>query len=200
MQIIRNVEQGSEEWLALRLGIPTCSDLSKIITSSGDISKQLNDYAYELASDMLIDQLEEGFKSEWMERGNRIEDEARKVYEQHTFSEVTEVSFIRNNDFGYSPDGLIGEDGLIEIKCPKKATHMKYLTDKKLPSKYKAQCQGGLLASNRRWCDFISYNPNFREPYSIFIIRVFREEKFIDNLKVALDKVIEKREYYLNKL
>lgn len=201
MQIIKDIEQGSNEWLALRLGLPTCSDLSKIVTSTGEISKQLNDYAKDLASDMLLDQIEEGFKSQWMDRGNDLEDEARKAYEEYSFNVVEQVSFIKHSEkLGYSPDGWIGEDGLIEIKCPKKIHHFDYLINKKLPTKYKPQVQGALFASGRKWCDFISYNPNVRKPYDLFVVRVFPDKDYFKSLDIALDKVIEKRDYYLNKV
>jgi len=200
MQIINNIEQGTNEWLKLRLGIPTASNFNKIITSKGGNSTQINAYALELASDTLILEPEESYKSSDMERGNELEPEAREAYEQYTFNSVNIVSFIKENDCGYSPDGLVGEEGLIEIKCPQKKNHTEYLSKKTLPSAYKAQVQGGLMISGRKWCDFISYNPNFEEKNRLMIIRVFRDEEFIYKLKEGIKKVNDIKNEILNKI
>jgi hypothetical protein len=195
-----NIDQGSEEWLELRLGVATASNFSKLVTSTGKESATLPTYALDLASQKLISEPEDIYKSEDMIRGNDLEPEAREAYEQYSFNSVDQVSFISCGDYGYSPDGLIGDDGLIEIKCPKAATHTKYLYDNKLPTKYVQQVQGGLMISGRKWCDFISYHPSFTEDKKLFIKRVERDEEFIAKLKTAIDKVINLRNDYLNKI
>lgn len=188
MQII-NCEQGSEKWLQLRRGVATASNFSKIVTSKGEISKQLRDYAFQLASETITNLQDESFKSADMQRGNDLEPDARNYYQQHTLSLVKEVGFMRDDFYGYSPDGLIGEDGLVEFKCPNQKTHTKYLFNKKLPTEYKAQVQGGLYVSRRKWCDFMSFHPDFIEDKKLFLIRVFRDEEFIKRLSEGLTKL-----------
>ena len=186
MKIIKNIDQGSQEWLNLRLGKITASNFDKIITSTGKPSASAKEYMEELAGELLMDKAEEGFKSEAMIRGNELEEEARQAYEENKLCKVEEVTIIDCNKWAYSPDGLIGDDGLIEIKCPLAKTHSKYIINNKLPSKYKAQVQGGLFVSGRKWCDFVSYNPNFKDDYKLFIVRVFRDEEFIEKLEKEL--------------
>ena len=200
MKIIRDIEQGSPEWHQLRLGIPTASNFDKIITSTGELSATLPKYALELASQYLILEPEIGYCNEAMLRGKELEPLARQAYQEAVFEKVEEVAFIRCDDYGYSPDGLVGDDGLIEIKCPNQTTHTKYLLDNKLPIDYKAQVQGGLLASGREWCDFVSFHPNFKDDKKLFIVRVFRDDSFISKLEIALKEVLSKRNEILEKL
>lgn len=201
MQIL-NLEQGSDEWLNARLGVATCSNFDKIITSTGKESATLPKYALELAVQKLLLEPEESFKSEAMQRGNDLEPEARGLYEEENLVVVDRVGMILSDcgNYGYSPDGLVGDDGLIEIKCPLATTHLKYLLDDKLPTDYVAQVQGGLMISGRKWCDFISYHPNFQEGRKIFIKRVFRDEDFIKSLKIGIEKVIDIRNDFLEKI
>jgi len=199
MKIVKDIEQGSQDWFDMRLGKATASNFSKIVTSRGELSKSLEKYALELASQMLITEPEQTFKNDAMQRGNDLEPLAREAYQEYTFNIVDEVTFFDCGDWGYSPDGLIGKDGLVEFKCPQATTHTKYLFDDKLPTEYKAQVQGGLLVSNRKWCDFVSFHPNFKEE-RLFIKRVERDEEFIEKLKAGIDKVIELRDEFINKI
>ncbi len=200
MQIINNIEQGTDEWRNLRLGKATASNFSKLVTSTGAESKTLPKYALELATEMLVIEPEEGFKSDAMQRGNDLEPLAREAYEQYSFNIVDQVAFFDCNDYGYSPDGLVGKDGLVEIKCPNATTHTKYLFEDRVPVEYVAQCQGGLMITGRKWLDFCSFHPNFQDDKKLFIKRVERDEEFISKLKKAIDKVIELRNDYLNKI
>jgi putative phage-type endonuclease len=200
MQIIKDIEQGSQEWLQLRLGIATASNFKKIITSTGAESKSLKDYAFELASDSLLTEPEASFQSEAMIRGNELEEEARSYYSFINDVKIDQVTFIKKDEIGYSPDGLIGENGLIEIKCPLKKNHLKYLIDNKLPSDYKPQVQGGLYISEREYCDFISYHPLFKDDKKMFVVRVYRDEEYIKKLSDLLTKTIELKNEILTKL
>jgi putative phage-type endonuclease len=200
MQVIKDIEQGSQEWLQMRLGVATASNFDKIITSTGVESKALKDYAFELASDSLLTEPEVGFQSEAMIRGNELEEEARSYYSFVTDNKVEEVTFIKKDNIGYSPDGLIGDNGLIEIKCPLKKNHLKYLIDNKLPTKYKAQVQGGLYISQREYCDFVSYHPLFKDEKKMLVIRVERDEEFIKKLSDLLIKTIELKNSLLTQL
>jgi len=200
MQIIKDIEQGSQEWLSLRLGIATASNFNKIITSTGKESSQLKQYAFDLASDYFLTEPESTFKSEAMQRGNDLEAEAKNYYSLLTDMEVEEVTFIKKDQIGYSPDGLISSNGLIEIKCPLKKNHLKYLIDNKLPTDYVAQVQGGLYISGREYCDFISYHPLFQEDKKMLIVRVERDEEFINKLDTLLEKTIELKQEFINKI
>lgn len=201
MQIV-NLEQGSQEWLEFRLGMATASNFDNLITSTGKESTSLEKYALKLASEKLLINPEPSYKNEAMQRGNELEPLARERYQQFTLSSVDQVGMIVSDcgNYGYSPDGLVGEDGLIEIKCPMAPNHIKNLLSKQVPSEYYAQCQGGLFLSNKKWIDFISYHPDFKEPNDLLIIRLERDEEFIIKLSNLIDKVIIKRNEILNQL
>tara|TARA_R110000772_G_scaffold150898_1_gene261623 strand:- start:20 stop:631 length:612 start_codon:yes stop_codon:yes gene_type:complete len=200
MKIIKDIEQGSKEWLQMRLGIATASNFSKIITSTGKESTQLDQYAFDLASDEFLTEPEASYKSEAMQRGNDLEDEARKYYSFITDTKVEQVTFIKKDQLGYSPDGLINKDGLIEIKCPLKKNHLKYLINNKLPSEYKSQVQGGLYISGRDYCDFISYHPLFKDDKKMMVVRVGRDEEYIKTLSELINKTIELKEKFINSI
>jgi putative phage-type endonuclease len=186
-----DVDQRSEEWLIARRGIATASNFSKVITSQGKRSTQISNYAFELAADRFMDEIEENFQSHAMKRGEELEPVAKTFYEIHSGNDVTECGFYKTtlddgSEIGCSPDGLIGEDGLIEIKCPLKSQHMKNLTSDKLPTEYIAQVQGQLFIMDRKWCDFVSFNPSFKEGFQLKVFRVEKDLCFIDFLKEHL--------------
>ena len=201
MQIINGIIQGSEEWLQLRLGVATASNFDKIITLTGKESATLPKYALELATQSLLSQPEPSYKNEAMQRGNDLEPIARQAYAEQTFEIVKEITMFKSDcgNFGYSPDGLLGDDGLLEIKCPMATTHAKYLLDNKMPTDYWQQVQGGLWVSGRRWCDFASFHPNFKEK-QLFIVRVERDERFITELAKLAQKTITMRDEILTRI
>jgi len=122
------------------------------------------------------------------------------TYQEETFSIVEQITMFLSDcgNFGYSPDGLVGDDGLIEIKCPKAITHFQYIIDNKGPSDYWQQLQGGLWLSGRKWIDFASYHPDFKTK-QLLIIRVERDENYIAKLAQLANKVILLRNEFLNK-
>ena len=201
MQIIRGIAQGSDEWLQLRLGVATASNFDKIITSTGKESATLPKYALELATQSLLSEPEESYKNAVMQRGNDLEPVARQAYCEETFSEVEEITMFKSDcgNFGYSPDGLLGDDGLLEIKCPLATTHTKYLLDNKMPTDYWQQVQGGLWVRGRKYLDFCSFQPNFKEK-QLFIVRVERDEKFIAELAKLAQKTITMRDEILKQI
>jgi exodeoxyribonuclease (lambda-induced) len=193
------VEQGSVDWLIERASIPTASNFKRIITSSGKKSAQFYDYAYELAADSIMDDLEETFQSYAMTRGIEMEPVAKSVYEIVTNCKIEDCGFFKkrideNCLIGCSPDGIVGDNGLVEIKCPLKINHMKYLLGGVVPSDYYAQVQGQLLVMDREWCDFVSYNPNFKEPFKIMIVRVTRDVEYTEELSKLCVKLCKKRD------
>ena len=178
-------EQRSDEWYEARLGVPTSSNFSKIITMTGKPSTQSKNYMYKLAGEKVSKVIEDSYQNAAMARGIELEDEARQMYQIVSGNAVEEVGFcITEGDMicGASPDGLMGDDGLIEIKCPAVHTHVGYLMDNKLPSKYFQQVQGQLLVTGRKYCDFVSYFPGIKP----LIIKVERDEDFLKLLKVEL--------------
>jgi putative phage-type endonuclease len=201
MQIIRNIDQGSEQWLKLRLGVATASNFDKIITSTGKESESLKKYALQLATELMLETPEPSFKNDVMARGNELEPLARDAYQEQSFNVVEQITMFKSDcgNFGYSPDGLVDDDGLVEIKCPIATTHFKYLLDNKIPSDYWQQVQGGLWVSQRKWIDFVSYNSYFKDK-KLFIVRVERDEEYIAKLAELANKVILIRDEYLNKL
>jgi putative phage-type endonuclease len=185
MKII-DVKQGTPEWLQVRLGIPTASNFDKLITTKGAPSKQAMKYIYKLAGEKVCGMQEEGYSNANMERGVEMEAEARMFYELTTGEVVEQVGFCLHEDgYGCSPDGFVGEDGLIEIKCPTISVHVGYLIGKELPDDYFQQVQGQLMVTGRKWCDFLSYYPGIKP----FLIRVKRDEPFILALREELKQV-----------
>ena len=180
MQIL-NLEQGTDEWLNARLGIPTASRFKDIITpAKGDLSKSYKTYMYELIAEKLGAK-NEFFKSDYMERGNELEPQAKAVYELISNNKVQEIGMVKTDDgrIGISPDGLIGEDGGVEIKCPKASTHIRYMINGILPLEYKTQVQGSLWISGRKWWDFMSFHPQLNP----FIIKIERDEDYIKKME-----------------
>ncbi len=190
MDII-DCEQGSEEWFAARIGIPSASNFNRICTSIGKWSTQADSYINELASELITGQKSSsGFTSDAMQRGIDLEPEARSNFEfMHDF-EVYEIGFCINKSIGAgcSPDGLIDDDAGLEIKCPMAHNHLAYLRGGVLPTKYIQQVQGSLLVTERDVWHFYSYHPDFREQ---LMVTVERDEKFIGLLKGHLERATE---------
>ncbi len=199
MKIIE-CEQGSPEWHKIRCGIPTASEFDKIITSKGELSKQRENYLFQLAGERIIKCPTETYQNEIMVRGKEFEEEARKYYELATKSKVHKVGFCLDEKLGVgcSPDGLIRKDGGLEIKCPILSTHTKYLYNwfNNIPSEYFQQIQGNLLVTGRKWWDFLSYYPGMKP----LLIRVRREEKFIQTLEIELNKFCKELKKIVNKI
>lgn len=182
-------EQGSDEWIAARLGIPSASMYGKIITTQGKWSTQADTYINQLVAEKLTGEQTPFYQNEHMARGTELEPDARKMYEFIKDVEVQEVGFCLHDalEAGASPDGFIGEDGGLEIKCPAPATHVEYLRGGKLPSKYKQQVMGCLWITGREWWDFMSYHPSMKP----LIVRVERDEDYIAELEACVSKAVE---------
>lgn len=167
--------QYSPEWWLIRRGIPTASNFGKILTpAKGDLSKSADDYIAELIADRA--QLHAPITTDHplsrdMANGLNMEPEARNWFALEADVEVKQVGFCLTADgrFGCSPDGLIGEDGGLELKCPSLKTQVKYLLDGELPNEYRAQVHGSLIVTGRAWWEFVSYAPGLPP----FRVRVF---------------------------
>jgi len=160
------IEQGTIEWFEARLAKVTASRLNAVMakTKSGYAATRVN-YMMELICQKLSGQREESFTSASIQRGNEMEPIARGAYEANKGIFVEEAEFTIHpieKGFGASPDGLVGEDGLIEIKCPNTATHIEFLKSGKVKREYLLQMHGQMLCTGRRWCDFVSYDDRIK--------------------------------------
>ena len=170
-------EQGSQEWLAARLGVPSASQFSKIVTGKGGKSTQLEAYINQLVAEELTGETTLVYVNEHMKRGTELEPDARELYEALTGQSVEEVGFCLHDtvNAGCSPDGLVGEEGGLEIKCAAPATHVEWVKAGALPAKHLQQIMGCLWITGRKWWDFMSYHPTMKP----LIVRVERDEEYI---------------------
>jgi hypothetical protein len=144
-------------------------------------------YMLQLAAERLTGEKQETYTNGDMERGKELEQEAREYYEELNSCIVQQIGFAKlNDDTGASPDGLIDNDGTIEIKCPKTTTHLDTILSDSIDTRYIPQIQGQLWVLDRKWCDFISYDPRVKD-MPIFIKRVYRDETYISNLKSEVE-------------
>jgi len=187
--IILTDEQGSPEWLASRLGRPSASNFGRLVTGSGKPSSSAESYINEMIAERLTGRSKPFYTNEHMERGNALEPEAREAYEFITEFEVVETGFILHDseEFGCSPDGLVAEQGGLEIKCPSDSVHVSYLRAGKVPSKYYQQVQGCLWITGREWWDFMSYHPEM--PH--LLVRAHRNEKYIEAMAEQVEAAVE---------
>ena len=177
MQII-DCEQGTDEWFSAKLGVASASDFSKIMAKGSGATR--GKYLMQLVAEELTRESNESFTSAAMAWGIKQEPKARQAYEMITDKEVDRVGFCKLSDrIGASPDGLVGEDGMLEIKCPDTATHLETILSDNLPNEHKAQIQGQLWVCGRIWCDFVSYDPRIKNSSGFFKIRVERDDNYI---------------------
>ena len=187
MKIYEELEQGSDEWLAARRGILTASEAKLIVTPKFSVAN--NDkkraHAYELAAQRVTGRTEPQYISDDMLRGMFDEATARDIYAEH-YEPVTEVGFITNEIegamVGYSPDGLAGDDGLIEIKSRRQKFQMQYISEMVAPPEHLVQMHFGMLVSGRKWCDYVQYCAGM----PLFVKRVYRDEEIIKKLTDAV--------------
>ena len=187
--IILDHEQGSPEWLAARLGKPSASMFSKLITLSGKPSTSADGYIDELIAERLTGKSEPFHVTSWMTRGNELEPEAREAYEFISGNDVIETGFILDTsfEFGCSPDGLILDKGGLEIKVPAPKTMVSYLRDPEIGvKKYWQQIQGCMMITQRDWWEFFAYHPEL--PH--VLVRVKRDDEYIAKLSVEVNKAV----------
>lgn len=191
---MRDLVQGTEEWHAARLGKVTASRVADVIakTKSGPAASRKN-YEAQLIAEILTGEPTETFTNAAMQWGTETEAEARAAYAFHTDRDVEEVGFIIHPtipESGASPDGLVGDDGMAEIKCPNTATHINTLLTSKIDGKYVTQMQWQMACADRQWCDFISYDPRLPERQSLFIQRVDRDQERIEELQAEVTRFL----------
>jgi putative phage-type endonuclease len=188
------IEQGSAEWLAIRLGKVTASRITDVLAKgkSGEAATR-EDYRTELVVQRLTNEPGESFTNAAMEWGTQTEPMARIAYEAQANVFVEQVAFVDHPTiewFGCSPDGLVGETGLVEIKCPASKTHIKYLLGGKPPAKYVPQMQCQMAVTGREWCDFVSYDPRLPEDLQLFVVRLERDVSYIMAMEEEVSKFL----------
>lgn len=187
------MEQRTEEWFASRLGKVTASKVADVMakTKSG-YSASRDNYMAELLCQRLTGRRDEGYTNSAMQRGTDLEPVARSAYEVKTGSVVSECGFIQYGDiaFGASPDGLICDDGLIEIKCPNTATHLSFIRTGVIDGKYVLQMQVQMICTGRAWCDFVSYDDRLPEEISYKCVRVMKDEAKQEEILTEVKKFL----------
>lgn len=182
--------QGTPEWLALRAGKLTGSRFADLmaVTRSGPSASRAN-LIVAIALERLTGEPEQTFQNDAMRRGTELEPFARGAYEALTGELVEQVPFVVHPKLGFvgvSPDGLIGDDGLIEVKCPASQNkHLLALREGAHAKEYRWQIQGQLWVTGRKWCDAVSFDPRFPEGLQLAITRVERDQKAIGQLEEA---------------
>lgn len=187
---VHNLEQGTPEWFEIRKGKMTASNAQAI----GNNGKGLETYIYTLMSEYYSQAETEHYSNSDTERGNRLEDYARQIYELENDLVVDQVGFIEIDEYvGCSPDGLIGKDGLLEIKCLNDVKHYKLTVkgEKDIESQYLWQVQMQLLLTNRKWCDLVYYNPNFKESMIVFKVKAdkVKQDKLKEGIKAGVEMI-----------
>lgn len=204
MKIFDGFQQQSPEWWAIRRGLPTASAFDRIITPArGEASKQQEGYINELVAEMFDQQYsrepDRGFVSQAMQDGIDGEPAARLWYEFDRGVEVRQVGFCKSDceRYGCSPDGLIGDDGVLELKRPILKTFIGYLRDGGLPLEYKAQVHGELVVTGRQWCDFVAYSPVGQ--FDSLVVRVTWDE-FTDKMQREVIAFCDRLDFVKEKL
>ena len=181
------LEQGTDDWLQARCGIVTASTMRSLVTSAGKVADNDTSRGFirQLATERIIGVPEYTYPTRPMQRGNLLEPHARELYAEH-YAPVDEVGFIRLDtdeySLGYSPDGVVGHDGLIEIKSPGPKEHLRTILDDDVPSVYVWQVQVGLYVTGRSWLDFISYCPGA----DLYVKRVRPDKEAFGTIHLAV--------------
>lgn len=192
MKIIECV-QGEPLWLATRCGVATASRFGAIIATikTGEAAERRN-YRTDLVVERLTGRPLDAFQTAAMRQGIEREPMARQAYESLTGNLVEQVGFCRHDelDAGSSPDGLIDNLGGLEIKCPERTAHLRYLQQDGEPAEYTWQIQGGMWITEREWWDFVSFNPDFPENLQLIVRRIRRNDDAIKKLEAEVRKFL----------
>ena len=190
------MEQRSREWFEARLGKVTASKIGDILATirNGNWAASRKNYAAQLITERLNNEPPEPFTNEAMQWGIDQEGPACEAYSKATGNEVVEVGFVDHptlKNAGASPDGLIGDDGLLEIKCPNTATHIETILSGEIPEKHHYQMLWQMACTGRQWCDFVSYDPRLPENMSLFIKRFEADKHEIERIEIEVDEFLK---------
>lgn len=190
MDTLEHLEQGTDAWLAARLGKVTASRVADVIakTKTGWGASRAN-YMAELICERLTGTSPDRFTNAGMQWGTEREPEARELYEFSHDAEVLQVGFVAHPAIamsGASPDGLVGDHGMVEIKCPNTATHLETLESQTIPGKYVTQMMWQMACTGRAWCDFVTFDPRLPANMRILVQRLQRDDALIASLEAAV--------------
>lgn len=199
--IVINCEQGSDEWIAYRLGLVSASRFKDVITEpkskadkeSGNLSETAKTYLCELIAEIITGE-QASIKGAALDWGTENEPFAAQKYDI-LYDDVESVGIVISDDgkTGASPDGFVGDDGMIEIKCPyNSAIHVKTVVSGEMPKEHMPQVQGNMMVNGRKWCDFISYDPRIKGKNRMFVKRVFRDDAYIEMLENKVSNFTKK--------
>ena len=190
MPVVHDVQQNGPEWLQLRLGRPCSSEFDKIYTRTGKRSRQVDALRNRLLVEWITGAPVESIQTAYMQIGHERENESANAYSFKTGVELHRVGFITNDagTYGASPDRLIGDDGILELKNPSAPVHVGYLLAQDIDDDYFVQIQGQMLVTERLYVDIASYCPGF----PLVTVRVERDEKYIRLLDTALAEFCER--------
>lgn len=192
-----DLEQGSAEWIAARIGIPTASQFHRLITPrTMKLSEASHGYLCELLAEQILKVSLDSEVTAFMDRGKDMESEAVAYYELQRGMDTQKVGFclLDSGRAGCSPDRLVGEDGGLEIKCPSAPVHVAHILG--MGDKFRCQVQGALWVTGRKWWDLLSYHPQMPPA----LVRFERDEEFISKLVIAVDGFLERLDEARNKL
>lgn len=198
-------EQGTAEWKQARAGMVTASRICDVLAKikSGEAAAR-RDYKAQLVVETLIGApVEDTYTNAAMQWGTEQEPFARASYELLTGAMVDQVGFVLHPTIeraGASPDGMVGEDGLLEIKCPKTATHLNYVLVGEVPLEYQNQMQWQMACTGREWCDFVSYDPRLPEHLQLFVRRLERNQGFINVIELEVKQFLSEVDALLERL
>jgi len=202
--MIELMEQGTEEWFNIRIGKVTASRVADVLakTKTG-YSTTRDNYMAQLVCERLTGQKGESFTNAAIQHGIETEAYARAAYEARYDVLVDEVGFVSHPTIemsGASPDGLVGDDGLIEIKCPNTATHIETLLSESVPNKYYTQMQFQIACTGRKWCDFVSFDNRLPTELQMFVKRVPRDDMYIKLIEDEIVKFLAELDTKINQL
>ncbi len=188
-------EQGSLEWHAMRCGKVTASRIADMMakTKTGWGASRAN-YLAQLVAERLTGVVADGYQSEAMKWGTETEASAAAAYAFHQNQDIREIDFVDHPEIamsGASPDRLVGDDGLVEIKCPNTATHIGTLLEGKVPDKYVLQMLWQMECTGRAWCDFVSFDPRMPEDMRLFVKRLERDDERLREVRGEVVKFLE---------
>jgi putative phage-type endonuclease len=189
------VEQGTPEWLIARVGCVTASRIKDVVAvlKNGKSSAARETYKMEVLTEILTGRATDHYVSQPMEFGLENEPLARTSYEIEYGVETEKVGFVLHPTIkrsGCSPDGLVGDDGLVEIKVPNTTTHLTYLIEGIVPEDYIPQMQWQMACTGRQWCDFVSYDPRLPQEFGLFVIRLKRDDAVIADMEAKVQTFI----------
>ncbi|WP_375663144.1 lambda exonuclease family protein [Bartonella sp. CL266QHHD] len=202
------MEQRTAEWFQARLGKVTASNIYSVLskTTKGLPTSKYEDYKIKLITERLTREISPYYETEDMRWGIEHEDDALREYGFIYDADITKCGFIQHPTIemaGASPDGLIGEDGLIEVKCPRSVTHMRFCIGDEIKPEYHAQMQFQMACTERKWCDFVSYDPRFTGEFfhlRMKVKRILRDDQQIEQINQAVETFLAEIEREIKQL